>query len=138
MSVVFEQLNEPVRCRIRQWAQHDGVHDTEDGGNTAHSERDRDQGRGRHDRRTRKQTECVANVLPQHVDLLPGRSPREIEEEIEPEPQSTLVPGAIAVETCHLRAVLLQELTRVQPQQPPVKADAKGLASHVTVVLCPL
>ena len=62
-----------------------------------------------------------------------GAVPRDIEEEIEPEPQSTLVPGAIAVETCHLRAVLLQELTRVKPQQTPVEADAKGLASHVTV-----
>ena len=106
--------------RIRQWAQHDGVDDTEDGRAAADPQRDREQGRGRHDRRTRKQTERVANVLHQHVELLLGRSPKDIGEKREPEPQRAFVPGAIAVETGHLRPVLLPELTRIQTQQPPI------------------
>ena len=77
-----------------------------------------------------EQTEGVANVLHQHVELLLGRSPKEIGEKREPEPQGAFVPGAIAVETGHLRPVLLLELTRIQPQQALVEAGAKGVASH--------
>ena len=130
LRVVFEQLNEPVRCWIRQWAQHDGVDDTEDGRAAAHPQRDREQGRGRHDRRTRKQTERVTNVLPQHGELLPGRSTNDIGEKREPEAEGAFVPGAIAVEICHLRPVLLPELTRIQPQQTSIEAGTESLASH--------
>ena len=136
--VVLEQLNEPGRCGIRQWAQHHGVDDTEDGRAAAHSQRDCEQSGSRHDRRTRKQTERVTNVLHQHVELLLWRSPKDIGEKSGPEPQRAFVPGAIAVETGHLRPVLLPELTRIQPQQTPVETGSKGVASHKPPRLCAL
>ena len=72
----------------------------------------------------------MTNVLHQHVELLPGRSAKDIGEKRGPEPQGAFVSGAIAVETCHLRPVLLPELARIEPQQTLVEAGSEGLASH--------
>ena len=117
--------------RIRQRAQHDGVHDAEDGRAAADPQRDREQGRGRHEWRARKQAERVANVLHQHAEVFPRRTTEDVGEHGEPEPQEAFVPGAIAVEVSHLRPELVPELARVQPQQLPEERERQGFGESL-------